>query len=337
VFALIGRRIRTFFCPTGLLLTALSLSACMSIDITPPRDPTDGISDHTARIRLGQMERAAVRGVLGDPLYASAYWKFDLFRDESAQTMVPIVLTPWPVPFGRMKDALYRYTLVAYDPAGQAKALATGLFRKPTEFRRTAPIENDHSALHLRAGKLMFYVDPEWERRENLLIAPEGRNEFLQYALAMSSCTVVVGCGDHGCGDQLAVDGGPVRRLPLRLAHSYWMKAGIQKSWLVGAAPADSGTSPWLETVVAVRLSPGEHVLRFSSRHLGGEHDTPLSCSQGEVVYLVVNATDNERMIKRALVDWQVERFDRMPDRFVLRPLTIIFDGEWMIDTEPAH
>ncbi len=315
-----------------LLFSALLLASCASIDIVNPEEPWATMPDRSSAIHPGQTDRVAVRGLLGEPLLASDRLRFDLFREGTTQTMVPIVLTPLPVPFGRMKDELLRYTLVTYDGAGRAAALASGVFRRPSDFRRIAPIDSQNLALHLRLGELMFFVDPEGERRENLLIAPDGRDAFLSNFRSPSSCTVVMGCGSGGCSDQLAVDGGPDRRLPLRIVQLYWLKKTERESWMAGTAA--SGTEPlsWLETLAVMQFSPGEHRLKFSSRHFSGEHELSLACRPGEIVYLVVNATDNERFFKRALVDWQVERSESMPESFARRPLVILYGGEWFVE-----
>lgn len=320
--------------PAGCLLFAcFLLSSCVSIDIVDTDDPLAAIPDRSSGIRPGQTDRAAVRGLLGEPLLSSDPLHFDLFREGTTQSMVPVMLTPWPVPVGRMKDELLRYTLVSYDGTGRVDARASGVLRKPSEFRRTAPIDGEHPALHLRVGELMFFVDPEGERSENLLIAPDGRDALLRTTHNPSTCTVVMGCGNRGCSDKLAVDGGPDRRLPLRIVQLYWLKKSEREAWMAGMALSGSEPLPWLETLVAMQLSPGEHALKFSARHLGGEHEIKLACRPGETVYLVVSARNNEAFFNRALVDWQVERLDTMPDAFAQRPLVVLYDGAWFVET----
>jgi hypothetical protein len=302
-----------------LLLVPLLPSGCAEVDIKDTKEPPAAISDRTSGIHPGQTDRAAVRGMLGEPLLSSTQWRFDLFRESTVQTMVPIVLTPIPVPMGRMKDQLLRYTLVSYDTAGRVTALATGIFSKPSEFRRLSPIERDYLALHLRTGELMFFVDPEGERGENLLLAPGSRDAVLHRVHSPSECTVVMGCGDRGCGDRLAVDGVKSQPLPLRIVQLYWMKADARKSWLKGTSPSGSEPLPWLETLVAMQFPPGVHTLKFSIRHLGGEHEVSLACRPGEIKYLVLSATD---------------LLDDMPDRFARRPLVLLYDGRWFLGAE---
>jgi len=317
---------------------SLSLISGCAVDVTSPNDPQALIPDRSSAIAVGQMGPTAVRSVLGVPQLSSAYWGFDLFRTDTEQTDVIVAVTPWPVPIGRIKDQLQRYTLVAYDKQARANAVATGIFRRPAAWRNVAPIESDFPSLHLRAAGLMLFIDPEGARDINLLAAPAIRDGFLQRARASGGCTVVIGCGDRGCGDQLAVDGGPARRLPLRNAHIYWFREGERDSWLQGIEPHDPhARTPWLETLVALKLAAGEHALEFSSRYLGGSAASRVACRPGDVSYLVVNATDNASFMKRTLVDWQFDRTDTMPERFARRPLVLMDDGQWVVDAEPGE
>jgi len=320
-----------------LMLTLLLVSGC-AVDVVSPNDPISLIPDRSSEIAVGQMGRAAVHGVLGAPQLSSAYWGFDLFRVDTEQTNVVVAVTPWPIPFARIKDQLQRYTLVAYDAKGLASAVATGLFRRPTAWRNVSPIKFDFPSLHLRASDLMFFVDPEGNRDVNLFVAPAGRDAFLQRASTSRGCTLVLGCGSRGCGDQLAIDAGPTRRLPVRNAHAYWFRQSERDAWLRDIEPhSTDARTPWLETLVAIKLASGDHVLEFSAKHLGGKDSWQFACRPGDVTYLVVNASDNSSLMKRALVDWQIDRTDRMPERFARRPLVLLDDGQWYVDAEPSE
>ncbi len=319
-----------------LALGTFLMTGC-AIEQVSPKDPTPAIPDRSSEIAVGRMHRAAVRGALGASRLSSDYWNFDLFRTDTEQSQMVYAVTPWPIPFARFTDQLQRFTLVAYDADGRASAVASGLFRRPTEWRNTSPIARDFPALHLRAGDLMFFVDPEGARDVNMLVAPRRRDAFLERARSSSSCTVVLGCGERGCGDQLSVDAGPARRLPLRTAHAYWFKAGERDSWLVGAEPhASDARMPWLEVLVAIRLPTGEHTLEFSAKHLGGRASLSHTCRPGEVTYAVINASSNDSFWSPALVDWQIIRSHAMPDRFARRALVLLDDGRWQVDAEPG-
>jgi hypothetical protein len=321
-----------------MVVGLLSVLVGCAVDVVSPKDTQAFIPDQSPRVKVGQMGRAAVRAELGQPLHLSAYWGFDLFRTQTEQSDTVIAWTPWPIPFARIKDKLQRYTLVAYDGNDRAAAVVSGIFRRPAAWRNASPIESDFPALHLRAGDLMFFVDPEGARQENLLVARDARDAFLRRAASASACTVVLGCGDRGCGDQLTVDANPPRRLPLRVAHVYWLKTLEREAWLEGIeAAADSKKMPWMEALVAVRLAPGEHVLEFSSKYLDGRHAERIACRPHSVSYWVVTASDNGSFMHHALVDWQVERADAMPARFSRRPLVLMDDGQWYVEPEPVE
>lgn len=320
-----------------MALTLWLVSGC-AVDVVSPKDPLAVIPDRSSEVSLGQMARASVRAALGEPRFSSAYWGFDLFRAGTEQAAVAFAVTPWPIPFARIKDQLQRYTLVAYDRGGRASAVATGILRKPPDWRNVSPISTDFPALHLRAADLMFFVDPEGARDVNLLAAPARRDVLLQQAGSSTACTVVLGCGDQGCADQLALDAEPARRLPVRTAHAYWMRGSAKDSWLQEVEPPGSDARmPWLETLVAIRLAAGEHVLEFSAKHLDGKHALNFTCRPGELSYLTINAKLKAGFMRQELVDWRFSRATAMPEAFQRRPLVLLEDGQWHIDAEPGQ
>ena len=316
----------------------LCLLAGCAIEHVSPEDPKPFVPDRSSEIAVGRMDRPAVRGILGAPRLSSAYWGFDLFRTDTEQSQVVYAVTPWPIPFARFTDQLQRFTLVAYDAEDRAGTVASGLFRKPADWRNVAPISSDYPSLHLRAGELMFFVDPEGARDVNMLVSPRRRDVFLERARAAGGCTVVMGCGERGCGDRLSVDAGPARRLPLRTAHGYWLKPGARDAWLEGAEPhGRDARMPWLEALVAVRLAAGEHALEISARYLDGRTSLKFACRPGAVTYLVIDASSVERFWKTELVDWRIDLSDTMPERLARRALVVLDDGQWYVDAEPGQ
>jgi len=318
-----------------LAVVLVAVSGC-AIEGRSPKDPAALLPDRSAEVAAGRMDRAAARAALGGQRLSSDYWDFDLFRSDTEQSATLFAITPWPVPFARFTDRLQRFTLVAYGADGRAAAVASGLFRRPAAWRNVSPIVSDYPALHLRAGDLMFFLDPEGARDVNLLAVPRRRDAYLEQSRSFSGCTLVLGCGPRGCPDQIAADGGPPRRLPLRTAHGYWLKAEDRAAWLEGADPhTGSAEMPWLEALVALRLAPGEHKLVFSARFLGGSSDVALACRPGEVVYLAIDAASRKSAWRPELVDWRSERSAAMPERFARRPLVLMDDGQWLVEAEP--
>jgi hypothetical protein len=182
----------------------------------------------------------------------------------------------------------------------------------------------------------MFFLDPEGARDVNLLAAPRLRDAFLEQARASGRCTAVLGCGGRGCADQLSVDGAPLRRLPMRTAHAYWLKTDDRTVWLEGTEPhRGDAPMPWLEALVALQFAPGTHWLAFSARYLGGSSSVALTCQPGEVIYLVIDAASNESRWRPALEDWRIEQSPSMPERFARRPLVLLDDGQWYVEADP--
>jgi len=129
---------------------------------------------------------------------------------------------------------------------------------------------------------------------------------------------VVIGCGERGCGDQLSVDAVPARRLPVRTAHAYWLKARDRDGWLLDVEPHGSDAKkPWLAALVAVTLTAGDHAIEFSAKHLGGRASLKFTCGPGAAIYVVIDASSNESYWSPALVDWQIDQSDAMPERFL--------------------
>lgn len=317
-----------------LILILLSLSGCEA-HYRSPDTPEIMIPDRSSEVKKGAMERTAVRSILGQPYLTSNYWGFDLFRSDTEQSDIIFAVTPLPVPMARVKDQLHRYTLVAYDTQGNASDISSGLFRKPTQWRNLYPIEFNYLSLHLRSGALMFYSDPEGARDINMLIAPSGRDVFLQNVQTSNSCIAILGCTDKGCSDQLSVDKGAIRSLPLRNAHAYWFQKDERDLWLKGIESSPKAM-PWLESLVALKLSAGKHTLDFSAKYLDGTHSMNFECRPGEVNYLQITASFHKNFWKSALTDWRVDHTDTMPESFLRRPLVLMNNGEWYVEAEPS-
>jgi hypothetical protein len=62
-----------------------------------------------------------------------------------------------------------------------------------------------------------------------------------------------------------------------------------------------------------------------------------VACQPGEVIYLVISAIADESSGRPALVNWEIERSDMMPERFARRTLVLLYDGKWYVDAEPSQ
>jgi hypothetical protein len=183
---------------------------------------------------------------------------------------------------------------------------------------------------------LVFFIDPSWAEGVNLLVSPRGRDAFLQHAHSLNDCTVVLGCHDQLCADQVSVDKGPVRRLPVRnsLAYRVWEYEG--DSWQQGIEPHRGAEWRPGETLVAVKLPAGEHVFELSANAPVEKEFLRFTCQPGDVTYLVINLMINASNDGSFKKDWQIDRTDTMPEHFARWPLVLLDDGQWYIDAEPS-
>ena len=309
----------------------LLISGC-GVSVKSPNDPLELIPDRSDEIRIGQTGRASVRSLFGEPLFHSSYWGFDLFRVGTNHTEVPVAITPVPVPFAVRQDHIYRYTLVTYDAAGLVSDVATGLYREPGAWG--VPIEGTYTALHLRASNVMLFSQIVGVKGINILVAPVSQDVFVKDTSLSQSCAMIIGCGNWGtgfasCADQVSVDSSkifnlPMRKIPAIKLKEDWTRDIEQYSW----------NGPWttvLETLAVVNISPGDHQLEFSSKKLGSKYSTKVSCNSGQEIYLAVDATVQDGN----LINWKAEQTAKIPSIFERRPLIIISEDMWMVDSEP--
>jgi hypothetical protein len=88
----------------------------------------------------------------------------------------------------------------------------------------------------------------------------------------------------------------------------------------------------WLEALIALELSPGEHTLHFSSRVLGGEQTARLACQAGERTFLTVTLRGDTKASAAQRGNGQVERAPQLPPSFAGRPLVLVHDGVRWVD-----
>ncbi|QSX32643.1 hypothetical protein JYB87_12890 [Shewanella avicenniae] len=314
-----------------VFLGTMLLIGCAA-DSVSPLNPSKFIPDKSTGIFVGKMDEEAVHKVLGTPHLANAYWGFELFIAEIEQTDVLYAVTPWPVPIAHLTDKLQRYTLVTYDSHHKVSDIATGIFRRPASWRKVSPIQHNFMALHLRAAELMFFVDPEGDRQVNLLATPHRRDSYLSAASEERSCLVVFGCGNDGCPDQVSVDAKPVSKLPLRQSLAYWFQEGERDRWLKDIEPTDETTKkPWVESLIAIQLTEGEHQFNLSSKYLGGQEVVSLNCPQVGTIFVTIHASSSESFWRPELINWRFDITNTLPEHFKRRPLLIMDDGQWYV------
>jgi hypothetical protein len=260
-------------------------------------------------------------------MLSSAYWGFDLFRAVKKQRELVWIWAPYPVPMALVTHDVARYTLVAYDAEDRVSAMESGL------------------SLHLRAGDLMFYIDPDGAREgeANLLVAPARRDAYLRDARWSSGCTVVFGLGaradEWAAWLRVSVDAGPDRRLPLGVSAAHWQKSDERERWLGGVEPGPTDLGyPLLQTLVPLRLAAGEHVLALWVHPYKGGTSFKLACTPGEVVYLAIEVSRREegRWFPE-FVDWRIARSETLDERFARRAFVVLADDRWYAEAEPAR
>ena len=288
------------------------------------KDPTENLTDKSGSILTGQMDYAAVRNTLGNPLISSRYWGIDVFRDSGSQTEIPVAITPWPIPFARIKDDIYRYTLVSYNEDQIAEDTGTGILRRPSEFRIASPIEQNNLTLQVEAGDFTFIS--EWEDRyDTLLVKPVRWHEYLKHVRFTSHCTAVIGCGDEGeCSEELSIDGGATLPIP----------CGMLRNNLN------------INPLAAFSLLPGTHTFDTSgghfhheqlAGHLSGKQSVSFSCQEGEVLYLVIDISVRKYSWWSGDVgtEWKINQYIDMPSVFTDRDLILYRGEQWIADPEP--
>jgi hypothetical protein len=302
----------------------LLLAAC-AIGIEWPPDPTVSIPDRTSEIIVGKTDRATARKILGEPRLSSYFLRMELYRSQTSQGQTMVAITPWPVPFAHITDEVERYTLVVFDRNDVVSEFDSGIFRRPTEWRKAAPISFDFPWLKLRAGDLLFYVMPTAQRGDHLLAGPRTRDAYLQAVRGTGRCAVVFACGERGCSDRVRVDAGAELQLPGRLLFFSREVESVDRR----LAYEPDARAPLLETLVAYSLAPGEHVFEFSSRYLQGRHMTTVTCTAGEVKYVTISA--NVADGDKAFLDWTIEQSPVLPTSLAGRALVLVHENQWYV------
>ncbi len=306
--------------------------------------PHDKLPDRSQLILSGRADIEAVHNTMGNPLLASRYWGVELFRDAGSQTEIPIAFV---IPFAKIKDDIYRYTLVSYDNHYCAESVATGILRKPSAWRSVSPIKHNYLTVHLQTPDFTFACG--WEdRHETLLAAPPRRDAYLERARFSSQCTAVIGCGTRGCSNNLSIDGGQSLPLPCRLRLTN-LDPNALTLLREGNKEEYEKRYPTVQydTVAAISLAPGNHTLkawggRWQSGTLGGlfsgEKSISFSCRQGEIVYIIIDVFAKEYIWWGAKdIQWEIEVHKDMPEIFADRHLVLYRGDQWFVDPEPGN
>lgn len=181
-------------------LIAVALGGCSSINLHRS-ELEENVQKSAGTIVVGETTRSQVREALGEPLLASDYWQFDVFKrtDWNADVLLiaPIVLPGW-----NEEEA---YVLVSY--ADDGRVADTGWAMRTSGpwsigYRNIA--EADARQVRLAtSGSALF-----------LMVQPQRRDDYLRDSPGRDQCRVLVGALEPIEGPRLAVDGQPGPTLP---------------------------------------------------------------------------------------------------------------------------
>lgn len=298
-------------------------------------NPIDQLPDRSGTILSDRLDGETVRNTLGNPLIASRYWGVEVFREATSQIEVPYFF----VPLGMIKDDIYRYTLVSYDKDQIAKSTATGIHRRPPQWRIASPIRIENLSIHIQTGDFTFVIE-ELDRLETLLVSPSRRDDYLQLARSSSQCTAVIGCNSPGCSDTLSVDAGPTLPIPYRTTGVIFDQKELKSSRQGKQNEFERTYDKFrYDTLSALSLAPGTHTLKVSARHLGGEQLINFSCRAGEVLYVVIDLSAKEysKFWGAKGIEWKIDLHKDMPVFFVDRQLVLYRGDQWFVNPEPMN
>jgi hypothetical protein len=329
---LFSRDLMRRVCMIFIMCCLLFLGGCTDIHYCWPAK----FPDRSNILFSKDISRSEMHKLLGKPIATSRYWGVDLFRDTSSEsdaTFVLIVIIPSPV--GIFTDDINQYILVAYDQNDVAMGRQIGIHRAPSHWRPPVHCKDSYpDPLILTTGDFTFEVD-KWDPVGTLLATTQRRDAYLALAKTSPYCTAVVGCRADKCTDTFRVD--REEAISLLPRGTMWGKDSL---------PSNS--------IVAIPLSPGEHVLEVSDRRFGGKGSITISCGKGDVIYFatdsekkpedIVNMTDaflsglTFMSYKMSAFDWSIKQIEEnIPEFLADRPLVIWRGGKWILNPEPGN
>lgn len=283
------------------------LTGCVTdVPLGEPGVREQEVLDQAAQLRVAVATRDQVRASLGAPLLADPGGRAEVFRVSGKQHQMALFFVPYPVPMPLPGEQQEGYTLVAYDPAGVLAAVDAGL--------ATAAVFGRTRSLVLLAGDFEF-VHAQADR---LLVTQERYLRDEAGTTDPTDCTVLVGCertcDDTGlgsladascsvCWTYLQVDDRPAQQLPLLdwvmwpLGESSTETRAVHETTCrdVGGSVMQDHCSLLQHQLVPLRLAPGLHTLRATSRPVDGEAAGEFSCVAGEIVFATLTGQVTER------------------------------------------
>lgn len=287
---------------TGIVVVmlALALGGCgIGVPLEKSRIEKE-LPQTTATIVVGQSDRAAVRRMLGEPLAASDYWQFDLFRVSESNSL--LLILPFPA---YSKEDVTAYVLVRYDVRQTVVAYDTGITSSPSMMS-----SNPTWGAKVSAADTSFIF--EWEPKAgSVYVDAPRRDQFLAEHGARDRCAVLAGWISGGDRiRRLEVDGRSTLAFPgLRLL---MLEAGSHR----------------------LEIPPGTwDTLRASAEFSCAAGQVSYAAFEFWPVNDLVDG--RPRMHLRVPLEGSISVLQEMPEQFAEQPLLIWRDGVWLVPQEP--
>lgn len=308
-------------------LTALALVGCIGVPLQKSTVEKE-LRQKQAALVIGETERVQVRQLLGEPLLASEYWRFDAFEISDWNSGV-LFIGYIPIPLWEKNEG---FALVAYREDGRVADFAWGHRAKGAWIWPSA--DSDAVA---ELGDLRL-----WTSDDQLYLAasPKRRDAYLSRSVPEGSCRVVLGCerGDkpvhaHVDSASLVSDTGAVINAK---------PSGPPDMIVWNGAVMTAHESMVPQPLTVLTLNAGSR--RIDAVPVAGREPIPASvrfdCESGATHYALLKVewaedagATSQRPRFRALVEIMKER----PSVFDLRPLLIWGNGQWLVEQEPGR
>jgi len=246
-----------------------------------------------------------VREVLGEPLIASKYWRFDAFHMTDTNVGV-VVFPPYvPVPAWTKEEA---YALVSYAEDGRvADTASTWRLGGVWSIGHGKDTEAVASSVRLKVSGGTLFLTASSQRGD----------EYLRGYPAQERCRVVIGCAGDSYDAEVKIDGKPAFEL-----------GGL-------ATPLASG-------LAVMEIAPGKHSVEVASISSEAKLSaaTELVCGAGDRRYVALRLKHDDAATgygsSRKFVG-QLEVSGEMPEEFQDRGLLIWGNGRWLVPAEPGQ
>lgn len=282
-------------------LAALALGGCVPITLHESKLEKT-MPESIERVVTGETTRAQVRELLGEPLIASDYWRFDAFRMRDANVGV-VVFPPYvPIPAWTTETA---YALVSYAEDGRVldsnwTSENSGVWSIGHDSVLTAGVGN------VRLGTA--------DGALTLAASPERRDAYLREHAARDRCSVIIGCAGCSYDAKLRIDGRSDLAFPATV-------------------------TPLAMGLLAVEIAPGHHRIDAVGTEAKFAAAAEIVCDAGDRRYVSLNleydaaATGYGSWRK---LNAQLETSSEMPEAFREQWLLVWASRQWLVPQEPG-